>query len=167
MESSQITILTTEEHGFFKDWKMGLVVSWKSCCHPLSFSLNPHKSSRWLQKQHERMTQCPSSYRKEDPLCLLLLSGGYWLEKIGWVGRSHRGLRERGLDAGQSRHVKECTSLLRSSRGVDISPENHLWSCCEGEGNKCFFPFIASQIPWKNPVHWALHHWPMVGPKIT
>lgn len=143
MESSQITVLDTEEHGFFKEWKMGLVVSWKSCFHPL----NPHKSSMWLQKQHERMRQCPSSYRKEDLLCLLLLSGDYWLKKIGWMGRNHQGLRERGLDAGQSRHVKECPSLLHSSRGVDISPENHLWNCCGGEGDKCFFPFIPLHIP--------------------
>lgn len=56
------------------------------------------------------MRQCPSSYRKEDLLHLFLLSGGYWLGKIGWMGRSHQGLRERGLDAVQSRRVKECTS---------------------------------------------------------
>lgn len=153
-------------HGFFKDWKTGIVVSWKSCCCPLSFSLNPHKSSGWLQKQYERIRQCLSSCRKEDRLCLLL-SGGYWLEKIGWVGRSQQGLRERGLDAGQNRHVKECTSLLHSSGGVGISPENHLWGCWGGAGNNCFFPFIPSQIPWKNSAHWALHQWPTVGPKIS
>lgn len=91
--------------------------------------------------------------RKEDPFYLLLLSGGYWVEKIGWVGRSHEGLRERGLDAGQSRHVKECTSLLHSSRGIDVSPENRLWGCCGNEGDKCFFPFVPLQIPLKNLVH--------------
>lgn len=82
--------------------------------------------------------------------------------------KNHQGLGERSLNAGWSRCLKECTSLLYTEVERLTLALRTIFEVAVGmERTKGFFPFIPSQIPWKSSVHWALNQWPTDGPKIT